>query len=162
LERHPVTGGSTSIGARGDHGGSWFSYRWLWLGLLSLIGAIGIGIPLGKALVRRGLLLGAGEPRETILAAYRVFAGRAADAGYERHPGETLVEYQQRLLREVQFSDGHLDRLTTLVGQAAYSPIALTDEHAEAAKGAARNAIRDLRRAAPVYRRVAGLFRPGL
>ena len=161
LERHPVTGGSTSIGARRNHG-SWFSSRWLWLALLSLIGAIAIGIPLGKALVRRALLLGVGEPRETILAAYRVFAGRAADAGYERRSGETLLEYQGRLLGEVQFSDGHLDRLTALVGWAAYSPTALTEDQARAAKEAARDAIRDVRRAAPVYRRVAGLFRPGL
>jgi hypothetical protein len=162
LEQHRPVRTRGSLGARGEHGEPWRPYGWVVIALISMIGAIGIGIPLGKALVRRGMVLAAGEPREAILTAYRVFSGRAADAGYARLPGETLLEYRGRLLRDVQFSDGYLERLTDLAGLAAYSPTPVTEEQADRAKDAARDAIRDVRRSAPIYRRIAGVFRPSL
>jgi hypothetical protein len=161
LEQHRRSGATGSRETTGDRD-SWFPYGWVVIVLISSIGALAIGIPIGKALVRRGLMLAAGEPREAILAAYRVFSGRAADAGYERWPGETLLEYRARLLRDVHFSNGHLEQLTALVGVAAYSPAEVTENQAETAKEAAREAIRDVRRSAPVYRRIAGVFRPAL
>ena len=39
-----------------------------------------------------------------------------------RRPGETLEEYRQRLSTSGAFTDGHLDRLTSIAGRAAYAP----------------------------------------
>ena len=82
--------------------------------------------------------------------------------GLGRREGETLQEYRDRLRRRVAFSDGHLERITSMAARAAYSPHPLSRQDARNAVDAGRRAIRDVRRSAPVARRVIGVFRPGL
>ena len=96
-------------------------YRWILLGLLALAGILLIVIPIVKASARRVVLRRSREPREHVLAAYRVFDGEAADIGMGRREGETLEEHRARLAATVAFSDGHLGRLTDAAERAAYA-----------------------------------------
>lgn len=127
--------------------------------LLAVAGALALVIPAGKWLSRRLHLRSANQPRGIVLATFQVFAGRAADLGLGRRDGETLAEYRRRLEADVRFSDGHLSRLTDIAARAAYSPRAPSDEEVREAAGAARTAIRDMRRDRGVVRRVAGIYR---
>jgi hypothetical protein len=113
-----------------------------------------------KIVVRRFRTIRARGARERALAALRLFEARAGDVGLGRGPGETAWEYRGRLSREVQLSDGHLDRLTGIATTAAYSPRGVTDQQAHEAGRAGRTAIRDVRRSVGMARRVAGLWRP--
>lgn len=119
--------------------------------------------PPAKALVRRARLRrAAGDPQTAILATYRLFAGRAADVGFGRGPGETPDEYRRRLRARVVFSDGHLDRLTRIVSLAAYGPRPPDVDSAREARKDARVAIRDVRRTVGPIRRVLGAYRPSI
>ncbi len=129
---------------------------------LAAIGALLIVVPLVKAAWRSRTLHRRRDPREMVLAAYRVFDGEAADLGLGRRHGETLVEYRERIVGKVRFSDGHLADLTAAAMRAAYAPDPLASEDAVHAARAARVAIRDMRRSAGVVRRVTGVYRPGV
>jgi hypothetical protein len=119
-------------------------------------------MPIVKAVMRRRLLRRSREPREHVLAAYRVFDGEAADIGLGRREGETIEEHRARLAASIAFSDGHLGRLTTLAVRAAYAPEAPSRSDADASTEDARKAIRDLRKEAGLLRRITGTYRPGL
>jgi hypothetical protein len=117
-------------------------------------------IPPGRALRRRVRLRRAGHgPREMILATYDVFDERAADLGWGRRPGETLLEYRARVAASRTLSDGDLERLTALAGAAAYAESDPEPADAAAAANAARATLRDLRNGTPLGRRVLGLYR---
>ena len=137
-------------------------YRLLLQILLVAIALLAVLIPMAKGFWRYRMLHRRREARETVLAAYRVFDGEAADLGLGRHEGETLEEYRARIREGVRFSDGHLETLTSAATRAAYSgePIAL--DVASGATLAARMTIRDMRRSAGLMRRITGVYRPGL
>lgn len=118
-------------------------------------------MPLAKLAIRRWRLGRAHEPRELIIATYRVFDDRAADVGLARQDGETPREYRRRLAETVRFSDGDLERLTSLAVRAAYALDEPSATDAAAARAAARRAIRDVRRDAGLLRVVTGIYRPG-
>lgn len=137
-------------------------YRWILLGILA-VGAVLVPIvPTVKALGRRRILRRSREPRARVLAAYRVFDGRAGDLGLGRRPGETVDEHRARLSAAVALSDGHLDRLAAAATLAAYGEASPSAEEADAAVRDARVAISDLRRTAGWARWVTGTYRPGL
>lgn len=137
------------------------SHDWRWwaeraillLGLLTLI-----SLPVARLARRRLGLARANEPRERVLAAYRLMADRASDVGLRRRPSETLWEYRSRLRDEVVFSDGHLDRLTKLASSAAYSESEMSATDADQAVDAARVAARDIVRSRGTARQLAGWF----
>jgi transglutaminase-like putative cysteine protease len=137
-------------------------YRWIFLGLLAVLGVLLVLVPIVKSGWRRAMLRRSRPPRDLVLAAYRVFDGEAADLGLGRRDGETLEEHRARLSTTIAFSDGHLGRLTSAAGHAAYGPSNPTVEEARAATGDARRAIRDLRRDAGWVRRIVGTYRPGI
>jgi len=137
-------------------------YRWIFLGLLAALGVLLVLVPIVKSAWRRTLLRRPREPRERVLAAYRVFDGEAADLGMGRREGETLEEHRARLAAIVAFSDGHLGRLTSAAARAAYSPDQPTPQEAREVADEARRAIRDLRRDAGWFRRAVGTYRPGI
>lgn len=169
-ERRPehVPGGgfvpSPSIGTGDvpDRSGYSVPYRKILLGLLVAFVLFLIVVPIVKAVMRRGLLRRSREPREHVLAAYRVFDGEAADVGLGRRDGETIEEHRARLVSSVAFSDGHLGRLTSLAARAAYAPGAPSRSDADASAEDARLAIHDLRKEAGLFRRITGTYRPGL
>lgn len=129
---------------------------------LVLTAAVLVLVPIGKAAWRFRALHRRQAPREAILASYRVFDGEAADLGLGRAPGETLVEYRDRIRGSVAFSDGHLETLTGATMRAAYSPDPIEPQDADRTARAARIAIRDMRRSAGFVRRVTGTYRPGV
>jgi hypothetical protein len=137
-------------------------YGLLFLALVALLGAFLLLMPIAKALLRRRLLHRAKGPRESVLAAYRLFGGETSDLGLARAPGETMAEYRDRLLGTIAFSDGHLQRLTDAAARAAYSARPVSDEQAHEAAEAARIAIRDIRRDRGSVRRITGVYRLGL
>jgi hypothetical protein len=137
-------------------------YRLIFLGLLVALGVLLIVVPIVKSAWRRRLLRRSREPRDHVLAAYRVFDGEAADLGLGRREGETLDEHRARLAAAIAFTDGHLGRLTSLATRAAYASEAPTREEANAGADDARKAIRELRRDAGIIRRIVGTYRPGL
>lgn len=103
-----------------------------------------------------------GSPRETVLAAFRLFDGEAADLGLGRRQGETLLEYRERLDERVRFSDGQLGRLAAAATRAAYADGEIEPAEARAALADAKVAIRDVRRDTGVTRRLLGVYRPGI
>ncbi len=145
-----------------DGSGYSVPYRLIFLGLLVLLGVLMIVVPIAKSVWRRRLLRRSREPREHVLAAYRVFDGEAADLGMGRREGETLDEHRARLAAAIAFTDGHLGCLTALATRAAYAPDAPTREEADASVEDAHRAIRELRRDAGMIRRIVGTYRPGL
>jgi transglutaminase-like putative cysteine protease len=145
-----------------DESGYSVPYRWILLGLLALGAILLIVIPIVKASARRVVLRRSREPREHVLAAYRVFDGEAADIGMGRREGETLEEHRARLMATVAFSDGHLGRLTDAAGRAAYGSADPSREEADASVRDAHVAIKDLRKQAGLLRRIVGTYRPGL
>jgi transglutaminase-like putative cysteine protease len=155
----PVLPGAS---ARVDGTGYSVPYRMIFLGLLLAFGVLLVVVPVAKSAWRRLLLRRSREPREHVLAAYRVFDGEASDLGLGRREGETVEEHRARLSVAVAFSDGHLGRLAALTIRAAYGPEAPSREDAEASVVDARRAIRDLRKDAGLLRRVVGSYRPGL
>jgi transglutaminase-like putative cysteine protease len=145
-----------------DGSGYSVPYRLIFLGLLIALGVLLIVVPIAKSAWRRRLLRRSREPREHVLAAYRVFDGEAADLGLGRRDGETLDEHRARLAAAIAFTDGHLGRLTTRATRAAYAAEAPTPEEAKASVEDAHRAIRELRKDAGLVRRIVGTYRPGL
>jgi hypothetical protein len=145
-----------------DGSGYSVPYRWIFLGLLIALGVLLIVVPIAKSVWRRRLLRRSREPREHVLAAYRVFDGEAADLGLGRRDGETLDEHRARLAAAIAFTDGHLGRLTIQATRAAYAAQAPTAEEAKATVEDAHRAIRELRKDAGLIRRIVGTYRPGL
>jgi transglutaminase-like putative cysteine protease len=145
-----------------DRSGYSVPYRLILLGLLILLGALLIVVPIAKSAWRRRLLRRSREPREHVLAAYRVFDGEAADLGLGRREGETLDEHRARLAAAIAFTDGHLGRLTTQATRAAYAAEAPSPEDASSAVEDAHEAIRELRKDAGLVRRIVGTYRPGV
>ena len=145
-----------------DGSGYSVPYRWIFLGLLIALGVLLIVVPIAKSVWRRRLLRRSREPREHVLAAYRVFDGEAADLGLGRRDGETLDEHRARLAAAIAFTDGHLGRLSTQATRAAYAAQAPTPEEAKASVEDAHRAIRELRKDAGLIRRIVGTYRPGL
>ena len=137
-------------------------YRWIFLGLVLVLAALMLVVPIAKSLWRRRALHRPKEPRERVLAAYRVFDGQAADLGLGRQDGETLEEHRARLSAAMALSDGHLGGLTSAAIRAAYAHEAPTGDEARSAARDARTAIRELRREAGLIRRIVGTYRPGL
>jgi hypothetical protein len=137
------------------HGWRWWAFRVLLLLIVLLI----LSIPVVKLTRRRVALAVATGPRDRVLAAYRLMTDEAADLGLRRRSHETMWEYRTRLRNEVAFSDGHLDRLTTLASVAAYSEAPLSAAEADHAVDAARVAVRDMARSRGTARRLAGWFR---
>jgi hypothetical protein len=127
--------------------------------LLLLGGLFLLSLPLQKLARRRLALATASAPRDRVLAAYRLMADRASDVGLRRRPHETLQEYRGRLKAEVNFSDGHVDRLTSLATLAAYSEAEVSIADANQAVAAARVAAKDIARSSGPAMRVAGWFR---
>jgi hypothetical protein len=119
-------------------------------------------VPIAKSAWRRRLLRRSRDPREHVLAAYRVFDGEAADLGLGRREGETLDEHRARLAAAIAFTDGHLGRLTTHATRAAYAADAPTPEEARSAVEDAHASIRELRNNAGLIRRIVGTYRPGV
>ena len=119
-------------------------------------------VPVVKWAVRLRIAHRRAPPRETVLAAFRLFDGEAADVGYGRRRGETLTEYTSRLSRSVRFSDGRLARLAGAVTRAAYAPDAVDRDDARTALRDAHVAIRDVRRHVGRVRRVLGVYRPAI
>jgi hypothetical protein len=113
-----------------------------------------------KTVVRRIALARRQPPRKAVRTAYRVFEASAADLGFARRPSETLWEYRQRLRIGRAFSDGHLERITSLAGTAMYAPRQMDEGQAAEATAASRAVIRDLRRQAGVVRAALGALRP--
>jgi transglutaminase-like putative cysteine protease len=154
-----------STGLAGARGGGGLTPSRSYGGLIALIlGSLAVlaalGIPLWKMAWRRRELRRARSPREITLAAYRVFASRAADVGYGKRPGETLPEYRARLRLELPSPNGDLDTLTRVVAAAAYSPEAPSRQDASQAIRSGRSAIAAVRRDAPKLRRLVGALRP--
>jgi transglutaminase-like putative cysteine protease len=117
-----------------------------------------LSIPVVKLARRRLALARARGPRARVLAAYGVLADRAADLGLGRVSAETLWEYRTRLRERVRGLDGDFDRLTGLAGRAAYSERAITADQADAATRTSRRAMRMLRGAVSVRRRLVSWF----
>jgi transglutaminase-like putative cysteine protease len=130
------------------------------LALLGLALVVALAIPPVRALGRRRRLHRAGdEPRALILATYDVFAERAADLGYPRTSGETILEYRRRLASSGSIADGHLERLTSITGRAAYAPAEPVGADVREAAEAADTVLHDLREHTPITQRIAGQYR---
>jgi transglutaminase-like putative cysteine protease len=169
IERKPQRGPGDfvplpPVGAAGttDRSGYSVPYRLIFLGLLILLGVLLVVVPIAKSAWRRRLLRRSRDPRERILAAYRVFDGEAADLGLGRREGETLDEHRARLAAAIAFTDGYLGRLTTQATRAAYAADAPTPKEARSAVEDAHASIRELRRDAGLVRRIVGAYRPGV
>ncbi|MGZ5353441.1 MAG: transglutaminase family protein [Actinomycetota bacterium] len=145
-----------------DRSGYSIPYRWILLVLAAAGGLLLLVVPAGKWLGRRRMLRRSLDPRARVLAAYRVFDGRAADLGLGRRDGETLEEHRARVTAGVALSDGHLARLAGAAEHAAYAPSAPSRDEADEAVHDARTSIGDLRRDAGLLRRLIGTYRPGL
>ncbi len=157
-----LSGVTPSPGIR-DTGPSYsIPYGLLLVIALIALGAVLVLTPVVKAAWRFRVLHRRREPREMVLAAYRVFDGEAADLGLGRARGETLTEYRDRIGAAVRFSDGHLATLTGIATRAAYSLDPVGPEEALRAARAAHVAIRDMRRSAGILRRTTGVYRPGV
>jgi transglutaminase-like putative cysteine protease len=144
-----------------DRSGYSIPYAWIALGLGTAALILAVVVPVVKWTWRRRWVRRSRQPRELVLAAYRVFDGEAADVGLGRRDGETLEEHRLRLGRTVTVSDGHLDRLTAAATMAAYSSQAPSAGDAQEAVRAARTAGADVRRSAGLARRIVGVYRPG-
>jgi len=145
-----------------DEPGYEIPYRLLLqIALIALV-AIAILVPLVKWLWRSRMLHRRRPARDVVLAVYRVFDGEASDLGLGRRAGETLAEYRTRATQAMKVPDGHLDTLTGTATRAAYSAEPLEPEEARRATSAARATIKEMRRSAGLFRRVAGVYRPGL
>jgi transglutaminase-like putative cysteine protease len=170
---------STIVGDPGRGGGPGFSggfptlepvdergysipYRWILLGVGAVAGLLLLITPIAKWVWRRRLLRAPRNPRDRILATYRVFDGKAADLGLGRRDGETLEEHRARLSAAAALSDGHLSHLAALAVRAAYSADPPSPADAGQALRDARTAIGELRRDAGWVRRIVGTYRPGV
>jgi transglutaminase-like putative cysteine protease len=133
----------------------------MWLAVGLAVGAlIFVASPLFRGWRRRRRVRRAGSSsRSSILAHYDVFTERAGDLGWARAPTETPEEYRRRVVGSGILRDGELDRLTSLAVAAAYGPSEPSGTDAVSARQAAATTLRDLRKATPATRRIAGLYR---
>jgi len=154
--------GGITAEAQQDKTGYSIPYRWILKALAAAAAAALIVVPIGKWVLRRRTLRRSRAPRDRVLAAYRVFDGRAADLGLGRREGETLEEHRARLSATAALSDGHLSRLAAAVGRAAYGEASPSADDAKAAVRDGATAIADLRREAGLLRRIVGTYRPGV
>jgi transglutaminase-like putative cysteine protease len=145
-----------------DDGGYSIPYRWILLGFAAAAGLLLLVTPVAKWAWRRRILRRARDPRDRVLAAYRVFDGRAADVGLGRREGETVEEHRARLSAAAALSDGHLTRLSSATVRAAYAAEPPSPDQAREAVRDARTAIAEVRRHAGLLRRLAGTYRPGV
>ena len=145
-----------------DERGYSIPYRWILLGVGAVAGLLLLITPIAKWVWRHRLLRAPRNPRDRILATYRVFDGKAADLGLGRRDGETLEEHRARLSAAAALSDGHLSHLAALAVRAAYSADPPSPADASQALRDARTAIGDLRRDAGWVRRIVGTYRPGV
>jgi hypothetical protein len=155
-------GGPSSVLPVVDERGYSIPYRLILLVLAAAAAIAIVAIPIAKWLARRRLLRRSRAPRERVLAAYRVFDGRAADLGLGRREGETLLEHRARLSAALALSNGRLDRLTAAAARAAYASRPPTDQDAREAVADAEEVAADVRRDAGLLRRVVGAYRPGV
>jgi len=168
LQAHEGLGGRAAVARRGGAVGrnaaeaqpEGIPERAVLLALAALALLLLVAVPPARGLRRRLILARAREPRALVLAAYDVFASRAADLGLGRLPGETIEEHRRRLAQALE-ADGDLERLTRIVSAAAYAPTPPGPDEALEARCAARAAIRGLRREVGLVRRVVGAYRPG-
>jgi hypothetical protein len=126
---------------------------------IALVAAL-LLIPPAKA-ARRRLRLHAGEPRARTLGAFQMFADRAADVGYGRHQSETPREYGRRIAAAFPGAAAAVETLAAVTSRATYGGATVAPEQADAAVAAALEASREVRRASPWPRRVAGAYRLG-
>jgi hypothetical protein len=146
-----------ATGAGEERQSPWFR---LILGLLTLGAVAAVGIPAGKRLARHLAIRRARSPRDRVAAAWRAFEVGAADLGLGRRPGETVAEYGARLRSEVEFSDGHLERITGAAGRAFYASDGISPTDADEAGRTVSPLLRDLGRHAGPARRMVGAVRP--
>jgi TgpA N-terminal domain/Transglutaminase-like superfamily len=132
----------------------------LGLGLLTLAVVAAAAIPAGKRLARYLAVRRARTPRDRVAAAWRAFEIGATDLGIGRRPGETVAEYRNRLRSEVEFSDGHLERITGAAGRAFYASDGISRADADEAGRTVSPLLRDLGRHAGPARRLLGAVRP--
>ena len=135
-----------------------------WRRLLLIVSGIGLLLlllvaPL-KALWRRLVIHGAGDPRHRVLAAYAWLLDGAAHLRLGRAPGETPLEYGSRLREQRGVSAEALGRITSLAEQALYSPRGPGREQGGEAVASTRQVLRELRRKAGLWRTLAGALRP--
>jgi transglutaminase-like putative cysteine protease len=130
------------------------------LALLATVAVVMAFSVVAKAVARRVALARRGPPRRAVRTAYRVFEASATDLGYGRRPSETLWEYRERLRDGRPFSDGHLERITSLADTAMYAARQMDDGQAAEAAAASRTLIRDLRRQAGMVRAALAALRP--
>ena len=116
-------------------------------------------IPVLKAAGRRLKLRRTKEARRRVFASFEVFSDRAGELGLGRRPAETLSDYGERLRSTVPFSDGNLESLLGAASKAAYSASPVLGSDAERAGENARQALRDMRGATPLRRKLRGAFR---
>jgi transglutaminase-like putative cysteine protease len=131
---------------------------WGVIAVLALLGLMVLAIPALKLVRRRLALARASDPRQRVLAAYVVLAGRAADVGWGRLPPETLFEYRKRLKARMSL-DGDLDRVIELTGRAAYGESNISGEQADLATASARRVAHEIRKSAGLGKQLAGWFR---
>ncbi len=127
---------------------------------LAFLGLTVAAIPLAKVVWRRRIMRRASSPRELVLAAYSVMTSAAGDLGLGRVENETIQEYSTRLKATVLFSDGQLDRLTRLVGMAAYGNEPVAAHSAEEALRLTRLIGKEIARSREPSTRLVGLLRP--
>lgn len=73
------------------------------------------------AATQRGELLGAGTPRNAIVACWHRFEEQAAGVGVVRHPWETSSEFTLRILDELDADTAAVSRLAALYREARFS-----------------------------------------
>ncbi len=124
-------------------------------GVVLLVAAV----PAAKAISRRRVLGRAREPRARVLAIHEVLSRRLADLGLARGPSETLWEFRDRLRDRVELPEGSLERLTRLVGRAAYAGAPVPPEQVEEVSGLAEALARGARRGAERRQRLLAPWR---
>jgi hypothetical protein len=133
------------------------------IGLLFLGLLLAIVIPPAKKVARRIRLGrrrgGKRNSADRILAVFRNLEAGASDLGAGRRSCETPVEYADRLQQLVASSEGPANRLADLATRAAYSSDTPTSVEVDNAAADAVAVLRDLRRATPAAKRIAGAYR---
>ena len=134
--------------------------HWVLIGLgIALLAGL-LLIPPLKA-VRRRMRVHAADSRARTLGAFDMFADRAADVGYGRHASETPAEYGRRIADAFPGAGPPVTSLADAAARATYGGKPVSREEADAAVAAARQAVREVWRASPRLRRLAGNYRLG-
>jgi hypothetical protein len=80
-----------------------------------------------------GLLPGR-DPRWIVIAYYGLLMARAGERGLERRPGQTALEYRERLREGVPDAAEDVDRLTEAFVRARYGPRPVAPDDASLAR----------------------------